>query len=539
MIKNPIKSASILFGLLIFSSAVAAQKMPENGWHLKDFSTDGYYGISLDRAYAFLREKGIKPHSITLGLLDTGIDTTHEDLRSVFWQNRTEIAGNGLDDDNNGFVDDVHGWNFLGGAKGNVLVTTSEWTRVYWRYMTKYDGKSIDTNSITGFQKYEYTLWLKARSGVVGTGPSKGKLDTMRNYISNVFFCDSLLQIYIEKQVYNKTTLSDWNATQKREKAAKEFMLSIFEQFEVKDLTNATITSELKNYLAGEELKAKNETEAPVDKRRSLTENDDTDPESLRYGNNNIWAGNTMHGTHVAGIIGAARNNGKGIDGIADAVNLLYVRCTAEGDEYDKDIAAAIHYAAENGAKVINMSFGKSLSPDKPMIDAAVRYAISKDVLIVQAAGNSARNINGFDNYPNPRFQLSDSIAANWITVGASDCNGHAASFSNFGNKIVDLFAPGVAIYSTTPGETSYTSLDGTSMAAPVVSGLAALLREYFPALTAAETKNIIVRSVTIPPQPKNNTGDQKQEWIKERCISGGIVNAYTAVRLAYEYTNK
>ncbi len=525
--------------LLLSSSFLTAQKMPENGWHLKDFSTDGYYGISLGRAYTFLREKGIKPHSITVGVLDTGIDTAHEDLTSVLWQNRSEIGGNRLDDDNNGYVDDLHGWNFLGGASGNVMVTTSEWARVYWRYKAEFDGKSIDTNSLSQVQKYEYALWLKARSGVVGTGPSKGRLDTMRNYISNVVFCDSVLQILMHKPVYDKTALDNWKPTLKGEIEFKEFMLDAFEKFEVKELKNTTITKELGNYIAGEELKAKSEKEAPVDNRRTLTGNDETDPGTLRYGNNNIGAGNTVHGTHVAGIIGAARNNGKGIDGIADAVYLMSVRCTADGDEYDKDIAASIRYAVDNGAKVINMSFGKSLSPDKMMIDNAVRYAMRKDVLIVQGSGNSSRDINGFDNFPNPRFLFSDSVASNWITVGASDCNGYPAAFSNYGNKTVDLFAPGVSIYSTTSGEVPYASFDGTSMASPVVAGVAALLREYFPALTAAETKKIIVQSVTDAPQQLNNSSDQKQQPIKNLCISGGIVNAYAAVRLAYEYSKR
>ena len=534
-----IKRVFFLLGLLIYSSVLAAQKMPENGWHLKDYSTDGYYGISLERAYAFLREKGIKPHSIIIGVLDTGIDTAHEDLTSVLWRNKSEIGGNRLDDDDNGYVDDIHGWNFLGGASGNVMTTTSEWARVYWRYKTKFDGKSIDTNSLTRVQKYEYALWLKARSGVVGGALSKGRLDTMRNYISNIVFCDSVLQILLDKHVYDKTTLANWQPALKREIAVKDFMLDAFEQFDAKELKNTTITKEIGNYLEGEELKAKSETEVPMDNRRTLTGNDETDPRTLRYGNNNIWAGNTFHGTHVAGIIGATRNNGKGIDGIADAVYLMSVRCTADGDEYDKDIAAAIRYAADNGAKVINMSFGKSLSPDKQMIDDAVRYAMRKDVLIVQGAGNSARDINGFDNFPNPRFLFSDSIASNWITVGASDCNGYPASFSNYGNKIVDLFAPGVSIYSTTPGEVPYTSFDGTSMASPVVAGVAALLREYFPSLTAAETKDILVQSVTDPPLHVNNSSDQKQEPIKNLCISGGIVNAYAAVRLAYAYSKR
>lgn len=533
------KKCLFTLGLLIYSSVLVAQKMPKNGWHLKDYSTDNCYGISLEKAYAFLKEKGIKPHSIIVAVLETGIDTAHEDLASVLWQNRSEIGGNRLDDDHNGYVDDIHGWNFLGGASGNVTVNTSEWTRVYWRYKTKFDGKSIDTNLLSRVEKYEYALWLKAKSGVVGKGLSKGKLDTMRAFISNVVFCDSILQVLLDKPVYDAKTLTRWKPKSKDEIELKDYILKIFEQFDSKELNNNTVTKELTNYFEGEELKTKNEQEAPIDIRRTLTANDDTDPETLRYGNDNIWAGSNLHGTHVAGIIGAARNNGKGINGIADAVNLMCIRCTSKGDEYDKDIAAAIRYAVDNGAKVINMSFGKSLSPDKLMIDDAVRYAMHKDVLIVHASGNSGRDINGFDNFPNPLFLFSDSIATNWITVGASDYNGYPASFSNYGNKIVDVFAPGVDIYSTTPSEVQYTSLDGTSMASPVVAGVAALLREYFPNLTAVEIKNIIVQSVVVPPSRPNSSSDTKQKSIKNISISGGIVNAYKAVNLAYEFSKK
>lgn len=534
------KNILFLLGLFLFPPTLSAQQLPENGWHLRDHASEGYYGVSLEQAYTFLRQKGIRSTPVIVGVLDTGIDTTHEDLTSVLWRNLSEVPGNGLDDDHNGYADDLHGWNFLGGATGDVTVNNSEWNRVYWRYKERFEGKQIDTNSLNRLQKYEYALWQKARGGVVGQGPSQGKLDTITGYVNDVVFCDSVLQVLLNKPVYDQTALVRLKTRSKQEGAIKQFMLDAFGQFEGKDLTNAIVTGELKNYLEREELKAKAEREAPVDSRRIVTGNDETVPETLLYGNSNVAAGNTFHGTHVAGIIGAARNNGKGAEGIADAVSLMPVRCSAEGDEYDKDIAAGIRYAVDNGAKVINMSFGKSLSPDKLMVDNAVRYALSKDVLIVQGAGNSKKNIDGFDNnFPNPRFLFSDSMAANWITIGASDHNGYPASFSNYGNKAVDLFAPGVGIYSTMPGETPYASLDGTSMASPVVAGVAALLRSYFPALTAAETKDIILRSVVVPPASRSNPDGTKHEDLKNLCATGGIVNAYQAVKLAYEHSRK
>jgi subtilisin family serine protease len=213
----------------------------------------------------------------------------------------------------------------------------------------------------------------------------------------------------------------------------------------------------------------------------------------------------------------------------------MMVRTSAEGDEHDKDIATGIRYAVDNGAKVINMSFGKSLSPDKKMIDDAVKYALSKDVLLVQAAGNSKRNIDAFDNFPNPKYLLTDSVATNWITVGASDSAGMAAEFSNYGGKVVNVFAPGVAIYSTIPGGNKYMSWDGTSMASPVVSGVAALIRSYFPGLHATDVKRILEQTVSVPSFQTITPGTKEKVAMNKLCTSGGIVNAFNAVRLAFE----
>ena len=221
--------------------------------------------------------------------------------------------------------------------------------------------------------------------------------------------------------------------------------------------------------------------------------------------------------------------------GIADNVQVMMVRTSAEGDEYDKDIAKGIRYAVDNGAKIINMSFGKSLSPDKPFIDDAVKYALQKDVLIVQAAGNSKRDIDGFDNFPNPRYLFTDSLAPNWITVGASDTLGQAAAFSNYGKNLVDVFAPGVAIYSTIPLKNKYMAWDGTSMAAPVVSGIAAMLRSYFPHLSALEVKNILLTSVTFPKPAALKGGAAAEKSLQQMSKTGGIVNALAAFRAAYK----
>jgi cell wall-associated protease len=248
-----------------------------------------------------------------------------------------------------------------------------------------------------------------------------------------------------------------------------------------------------------------------------------------------------MHGTHVSGIIGAERNNDIGVNGIADNVRIMMIRAVPNGDEHDKDIAVAIRYAVDNGARVINMSFGKNLSPQKSWVDEAVRYAESKNVLLIHAAGNEGENIDTTDNFPNPTYKNSRQTAKNWITVGASSdpkaeegFKSYTASFSNYGKKEVNVFAPGTRIYSTLPGGNKYGNLDGTSMAAPVVTGVAALIMEYFPNLTAAEVKYCIEKSAYMPVAKAKKPGTEGEMVPLSELGSGGILNAYGAVKLAY-----
>lgn len=533
------KKIFLSIAVMVCFQFAKAQKQPVQGWHLLDHAKDSFYGISLDKAYQFLKQKKIKPVTVTVGVLDSGTDTTHEDLAGVLWTNTKEIAGNNKDDDGNGYADDVHGWNFLGNAAGqNVYTNSSEWIRVYWRYRNKFEDKAIDTGNMSPGEKYDYANWVKAKSGVVGKGPSAGLLDTIRQYVQTVIFCDSIFQRLSGKVIYDAKEIHLLKTSNEQQEGLKDFLTDVFKQFEP-GVKNDYVTNEVKKYLAGEEARANADKMPPPNNRLTVTGNDDTDPSTKWYGNNNIAAGETMHGTHVAGIIGAVRNNYKGMDGVADAVKIMTVRTTPEGDEFDKDIAVGIRYAVDNGATVINMSFGKSLSPDKSMIDGAVRYAAARDVLIVQAAGNSKRNINGFDNFPNPGYLFTDSIAPNWITVGAADCNGKAAVFSNYGDAVVDVFSPGVAIYSTFPFTNKYMSWDGTSMASPVVTGIAALLRSYFPKLTAVQIKKIIEQSVVKPAGTTVMPGTDQQVTMDKLCKSGGIVNAYEAVKLAYLVNNK
>jgi subtilisin family serine protease len=276
--------------------------------------------------------------------------------------------------------------------------------------------------------------------------------------------------------------------------------------------------------------------QAPRDYRGEIVKDNYYDFNDRYYGNSDVMANTPMHGTHVSGIIGASRTNGKGIEGIADNVKIMMVRAVPDGDEHDKDIALAIRYAVDNGAKVINMSFGKGVSPEKKWVDEAVQYAQSKGVLLVHAAGNDAADIDTAWNFPSATFKSNGKKATNWITVGASGdpkIDGLVANFSNYGKTEVDVFAPGRKIYSTLPGGDSYGNLDGTSMASPVVAGVAALIFEYFPTLTPEQVKSIIEKSVTKPTIKAKNPGTDEDVDLGEISKTGGIINAYEAVKLA------
>lgn len=522
----------VITGTAVAQSAATTSESLR-GWHLKS-QQHGYFGIELEAAYRFLAERKIKSEPVIVAVLDSGIDTLHEDLKTILWTNPGEIPGNGKDDDGNGYIDDVHGWNFLGNPDGrNVNSTSSEWIRVYWRYKAKYEGKTIDTATLSPLEKYSYAQWQKARSGVVGQGMKPEELKNLRQLLLTLNFCDSLLKQKFGRPQYTLKEVRNMETADKMEEEIKGFITGVFKNESDENSTNKQLLANVTEYVVGEERRASGDKVPPEDNRTAITGDNEITSTNRFYGNRDIQASNAEHGTHVSGIIAAVRNNGLGMDGVADNVRILFVRTSPEGDEHDKDIAMGIRYAVDNGAKVINMSLGKSLSPDKALIDDAVRYAISKDVLIVQAAGNSHLNVDGYHKYPNPRFLFSDSLAPNWITVGASDDNGQAADFSNYGKEVVDVFAPGVAMYAPFPGVNQYKSWEGTSMAAPVVTGAAALLRSYFPQLKAAEIKQIIHQSATKPTFQMNKPGTKESVLMSELCKSGGIVNVLEAVRLA------
>lgn len=533
----------VVFGLgtaIGQGSKTPIKKDLPKGWHMGDKTTDGYYGISMDKAYEFVKGKPSK--TVIVAVIDSGIDTLHEDLKSIIWTNQREIPGNGIDDDKNGYIDDVHGWNFLGGKDGrNVKQDSYEGARVYHNGKAKYNAPDFNPEALKPEELEQYRYWLKSKERVEGDASGGGAdLLFLKKALESSLKNDSILRKEMNKDSYTGNDLEPFAPTTTQGQRAKSGMIYIFKAFNMMDVPNTEFLEGFEDYVSGEEKKKEAVEKAPRDYRGEIVKDNYYDFNDRYYGNNDVMATSPMHGTHVSGIIAAQRHNGLGMDGVADNVRIMMIRAVPDGDEHDKDIALAIRYAADNGAKVVNMSFGKSFSPEKKWVDEAVKYAESKGVLLVHAAGNDANNVDSTDNFPNTDLSTIKSTATNWITVGASSdplaepgFNSFTASFSNYGKQTVDVFAPGTKIYSTLPGGTTYGNQQGTSMAAPVVAGVAAFLLSYYPNLSPQQLKMVIEKSAVVPEEKVKIPGTEELVPLSAISHSGGLLNAYEAAKLA------
>ncbi len=518
-----------------------AQSDAPKGWHLLDLSQDSYYGISLNKAYSFLIEKHKVSKPVIVAVLDSGIDTTHEDLKNVLWHNPKEIPGNGIDDDGNGYIDDTIGWNFLGGKDGrNMNKASDERSRIYHHLKNKFMGLPSDSNEVSGVDKAEFALWKKAAAELNFTQDEQVELLFVEVTAKAIKRHDKILRQEMGIQEYTCESLEKFLPDNKMGRDAKLGYLTCVKMIGIDaDENNINTISDLDEYVEGKKLAFEAKVTPPTDYRKEIINDDYYNLADRFYGNNDVMGPLTgaKHGTHVSGLIAAQRNNGIGIDGVADNVQIMMLRVVPDGDEYDKDISLAIRYAVDNGAKVINMSFGKSFSPEKRWVDSAVKYAEMKDVLMIHASGNESANNDEKENFPNPWLKQWNTNATNFITVGASSdpsiSGSITAEFSNYGKESVDVFAPGVRIYSTLPGNHNYGNLKGTSMSAPIVTGLSALIRSYYPDLTAKQVKKVIEESVykpdstvvSIKPGTRNESA-----LLSVLSKTGGIINAYNAV---------
>jgi len=524
IISKGILSLALVAGLGISSFA-------QKNWQNLDLKKDSLFGISTDKAYTELL-KGKKSAPVVVGVLDGGVEIKHEDLKRVIWVNKKEIAGNGKDDDKNGYADDVNGWNFLGSAKGSVNQETLELTRIINRDKAKFENATTATvkpADTAAFKQYQDALLDYDKQ----TNEAKNAVQNIRG-LKNVL--DAIVK-KIGKPTPELADFQNFKPGNEIEERLKGIMVSQLQNSKYEDFYNAQITKGLVHY----EEQLKYNLNLDFNPRPELVGDNYADSEQRNYGNNDVKGPDASHGTHVAGIIGADRTNSIGINGVADNVMIMGVRSVPNGDERDKDVANSIRYAVANGAKVLNMSFGKAYSWDKKAVDAAVKYAMSKDVLIIQAAGNDNKNLDIEKSFPDRRYEGGGAADA-YIVVGASgpkDDHTLKASFSNYGKTTVDVFAPGVQIYSTVP-DSKYDAYDGTSMAAPVVAGLAALIRSYYPKLTAVQVKEIILKSVVKINHEVNIEGEEGAAPVgvpfTDLCQTGGIVNAYNALKLAASY---
>ena len=494
----------------------------KNNWQHLDLATDSIPGMSVDKAYEFL--KGKKGIEVVVGVVDSGTDLKHEDLVDVAWVNEDEIPGNNKDDDKNGYVDDINGWNFLGDSYKEHL----EYERILM------NPSIADAETVAEVKKYQEGKIKEA----------EGNKKRYGGFLTMVTSAKETLTKHFGKKDFTAKEVEAIKTDDAILKAAKNG----FDFAKRNGHTIESISKLLKDLIkkadatiAGDNLK--------TDYRTVVGDNayDINDKPGYGNGKSGHSIKSEAHGSHVSGIIGATRNNGKGMNGVAHNVKIMAVRSVSDGDEYDKDVALGIRYAVDNGAKVINTSFGKAFSPNKEWVYDAIKYAAEKDVLIVNAAGNDGKNIDVEKTFPNDAPDLLNEVSDNFLTVGAMSANYNEnlpAGFSNYGKINVDVFAPGVQVHSTTP-EGEYKKFSGTSMAAPSTAGVAALIRSYYPKLSASQVKHILMNSGTKIDLEVIKPGSRSREKPKgelvsfsELSVSGRVVNAYNALRMADQMVN-
>lgn len=514
------------------SAEVAVVKATET-WHLAPANANPYYGTGVEKAYEELISDKTPKQKVIVAIIDSGTDINHEDLKNNIWVNDDEIPGNEKDDDENGYVDDIYGWNFIGGPdSSHVDYDTYEVTRLYASLNKKFGD--MEPNDVPDENIEEYNYYHEIKEAY------ERRVQENEQQIMQVHqFKQTITAI---KQILNITNIDSLSNEDMEITEDDNPQVMQAKQILVNVKTNGLTEEDIKGVdeFLDHAISLADYGLNPEFDPRHIVGDDYEDLKNRYYGNNDVTGPRNDHGTHVAGIVGAVRENNLGALGIASNVELMILRTVPDGDERDKDVANSIRYAAENGAKVINMSFGKGYSPEKHYVDAAIRFADSLGVLMISGSGNDSDNIDSTDSFPT-KFYENGGFATNYLSVGASSWQSDstlAADFSNYGKKTVDLFAPGVQVYSTFPDD-AYKMNSGTSMASPVVAGVAALIMSYYPELTVTEVKEIILETVTKIDQTVFKPGTHSKVPFSELSVSGGIVNAYEALKLAEERSNQ
>jgi subtilisin family serine protease len=506
-------------------------------WYNLDPRNDKTAGAAVNRAYIELLKDKTPKKKIVVAVIDAGVDIDHPDLQGKIWINKNEIPGNGIDDDNNGYTDDIHGWSFLGNSKGeNINYENLEQVRIVRELGRQFkDSVSIDKMQLAQQDDYKtYLLCKKSYEDDLKEYQDMAK--RVSDFEKKFYDAETVLKNYLKKDSFVKSDVESITDTTAKVVKARDYRLGLYK----KDFSPKSF--------AGMKERANSYLDYILNinfEPRKIIGDNPEDINDTRYGNGDVKGPGPDHGTFVAGIIAANRNNAFGIDGIADNVEIMVLRVVPNGDERDKDIALAIRYAVNNGANIINMSFGKDFSPQKKFVDDAARYADLHNVLLCHAAGNESDNIDKIEHFPTVYF-LDGGTAKDWITVGANSKTEDkmlCGVFSNYGKNNVDLFAPGVKIISLTP-KGNYSLAGGTSFSCPVVAGVAALVWSYYPDLSVQELKNILIKSTTKYSRkkvymPNNKTPDKTIIRFSKLSKTGGIVNAYKSIKLAEKTVNK
>ena len=527
--------------LASFSFAFAQDKMQNNDlktWYHKDFSTTNVYGVNTNNAYKFLESKGLKPRTVVVGVLDSGVEVDHPGLINNMWKNPNEIPNNGIDDDKNGYVDDIYGWNFIGGKTADVDADNLEVTRMVKKYQLIFEGTDSAKNRANQVKMpEEYAMYQKSKKLFDEKGSEAKQYYQYFSGFNNAI--PSIIKT-LNGKTLTKANLAAIKPASQEDSRNLQILNSLVQDAEnvgktpkeVEELLKKEVEGALKHY----ESQATKHYNLDFDPRKEIVGDNYDNYNEKHYGNNHYEGPDASHGTHVSGIIAGLPHGNEAQYGVAHKVaKIMTVRAVPDGDERDKDVANAIRYAVDNGAKILNMSFGKAVSPGKKHVWEAMKYAEKKGVLLVKAAGNENQNIGENEYFPTNFMKQSDEkpFVSNMIVVGASTNNSQnlRARFSNYNGKMVDVFAPGQEIYSTVP-DAKYEYLQGTSMASPVVAGAAAVLWAYMPSLTPQQIKEALVKTVNKSTVNANVDSSANFDQIS---VAGGVIDLYKAAQYAYD----
>ena len=527
--------------LASFSFAFAQDKMQNNDlktWYHKDFSTTNVYGVNTNNAYKFLESKGLKPRTVVVGVLDSGVEVDHPGLINNMWKNPNEIPNNGIDDDKNGYVDDIYGWNFIGGKTADVDADNLEVTRMVKKYQPIFEGTDSAKNKANQAKMpEEYAMYQKSKKLFDEKGSEAKQYYQYFSGFNNAI--PSIVKT-LNGKTLTKANLAAIKPASQEDSRNLQILNSLVQEAEnvgktpkeVEELLKKEVEGALKHY----ESQATKHYNLDFDPRKEIVGDNYDNYNEKHYGNNHYEGPDASHGTHVSGIIAGLPHGNEAQYGVAHKVaKIMTVRAVPDGDERDKDVANAIRYAVDNGAKILNMSFGKAVSPGKKHVWDAMKYAEKKGVLLVKAAGNENQNIGENEYFPTNFMKQSDEkpFVSNMIVVGASTNNSQnlRARFSNYNGKMVDVFAPGQEIYSTVP-DAKYEYLQGTSMASPVVAGAAAVLWAYMPSLTPQQIKEALVKTVNKSTVNANVDSSANFDQIS---VAGGVIDLYKAAQYAYD----